>query len=155
MASNKSIVETTKLVKAFNVLDINGQTLNEDYVSLKNYEHVDVVIHVGNVAGNVTVTLKQATAVAGTGEKALAFDYVYENGTKTTVSSDTFDILAASDDGNTFIIPIDASELDVANGFDCLRIDLTDPSAAALVSCYYHLNSARFAGDALPDPTVD
>jgi hypothetical protein len=153
MSSNNSSVEKVNRVQAFPTQDINGATLGEDYVSLKAYEHVGVVINSGNVAGNITVTLKQATAVAGTAEKALAFDSYWKDGVKTAVTSDTFDILAASDDNTVIVIPIDASELDVDNGFDCLRVDLTDPSAAALVGCIYEMCGGRYG--ALISPIVD
>ena len=153
MSANNSSVEKVYRVRAFAPQDINGATLNEDVVSLKGYEHIDVVISVGNVAGDITVTLKQSSDVAGTGEKALAFDAMWKDQTKTTVTSDTFDIAAASDDNSIFVIPIDASELDVDNGFDCIRVDLTDPAAAALVSCTYEMCGGRYG--ALIDPTSD
>ena len=51
------------------------------------------------------------------------------------------------------MIPIDASELDVDNDFDCVRVDLTDPAAAAIVSCTYEMCGGRYG--ALIDPTSD
>lgn len=155
MSANMSPVEKRRVVRAFNTNDINGVTLNEDRVSLKAYEHSTVNINVGNVAGDIVVTLKQSTDVGGAGEKALGFDFMWKDGVKTAVTSDTFTITEASDDNSYYEIPIDASELDIANDFVVLRIDLVDPSAAALVACHYEMWNGRYQGATMPDATID
>jgi len=160
MSANSFRFEKDAHIFAFPVQDINGATLNEDYVSLKSYQELEIGIVVGNIAGTTSVTLKQATAVAGTGEKALGFSKIWKSAatsvalTETAVTSDTFDI-EATDDNKIIWIPIDSSELDADNSFDCVRIDFTDPSAAALISCVYHLRGSRYAGATLVDPLVD
>lgn len=105
------------------------------YVSLKNYRKVSVVIDIlnGATVTGTTVTLKQATAVAGTGEKALAFTRMLSNidvaagqaMTETAVTSNTFTTDTTNSKILRYIIDVDADTLDVANGFDCFRVDCT------------------------------
>lgn len=156
-SGHNGIVETMTLIQAFPPQDINGQALAEDQVGLANYEHLSVHISVGDIQGTSAVTLLQSTDNAGAGEKPLGFDQVWISGdgdgilVKTAVVSDTFDLLAA-DDNQQWIIEIDASELDVANNFNFVRVDLTDPSAVTDVSVTYILSGARFAGVTMPNP---
>lgn len=125
-----------------------------DYVSLKGYDRCTIVIAVDNAA-TVTggaITLKQATAVAGTGEKALGFDYMWANTdtgasdtlTETAVTSDTFTTDTTDNKNLLYVIEVKASDLDVANGFDCLRVDsLLMANAVGFVQ--YILHDSRYA----------
>lgn len=87
-----------------------------DYVSLKDHERVTFIIQ--GASGVVTVT--QATAVAGTGEKAVAFDKFYNVAdasassklVETAVSNNTF-----TGTGDLQVVEIDKSDLDIKNGF--------------------------------------
>lgn len=67
-----NISENTHIVSAFGP-QAGGSAIAGDYISLKNASHVTVLVHVtqGN-ASTVALTLEQATAVAGTGSKAIA-----------------------------------------------------------------------------------
>jgi len=143
-------------------VDIIGAGMAGDYVSLKDYRNLTVVIQQGAWAGGTAaVTLKQATDVAGTGEKALSFStrwtQVALTGTgytETVVSADTFDL----DTANTInVLEVDASDLDVDGGFDCVRVDVASPGANSDLLCVtYVLTGARYASvTPLPDPKVD
>lgn len=125
------------------------------YASLKNYRKATIVIDVLNattVTGG-TVTLKQATAVAGTSEKALAFTRMLANidvaagqaMTETAVSSNTFTTDTTNSKRLRYIIEIDADTLDADNGFDCFRVDVTG-MANALGTVGYILWGARYSG---------
>jgi hypothetical protein len=125
------------------------------YVSLKNHRKVQVVIDILN-ATTVTgtaVTLKQATAVAATGEKALSFTRMLANSdvaasqtmVETAVASDTFTTATTNSKRLRYVIDVDSSSLDVANGFDCFRVDCTAMSAA-LGTVTYILYGARYSG---------
>lgn len=128
-----------------------------DYVSLKGYAGCLVKIFVDN-ATTVTggaITLKQATAVAGTSEKALAFDTMWANTdvaagdtlTETAVTSNTFTTSTTDNKNLMYVIDVKADDLDVANGFDCLRVDsLLMANAVGVV--VYELYGARYAGTA-------
>lgn len=125
-----------------------------DYVSLKGYAGCLVKIFVDNatIVTGGAVTLKQATAVAGTSEKALSFATMYANTdtaagdtlTETAVTSDTFTTSTTDNKNLLYVIDIKADDLDVANGFDCIRADLLlMANAVGLVE--YELYGARHA----------
>jgi hypothetical protein len=134
------------------------------YVSMKNYRRLQIVIDIANgttVTGS-TITLKQATAVAGTGEKALAFTRMLSNidygasqvMTETAVSSNTFTTDATNSKNLRYIIEVDSDMLDTANGFDCVRLDGTGHAATASrgVTVTYILWGAKYSG---ANPLVD
>lgn len=128
------------------------------YVSMKGYQRCQIIISIadGTTVTGSTITLKQATAVAGTGEKALAFTRMLANTdyaasktmTETAVTSNTFTTQTTNSKDSLYIIDVDASDLDVANGFDCLRVDGTGHAATASrgVVVLYNLYGARYSG---------
>ena len=134
------------------------------YVSLKNFRKLQIVIDIANgttVTGS-TITLKQATAVAGTGEKALAFTRMLANidvgasatMVETAVSSNTFTTDTTNSKNLRYVIDVDSDSLDTANGFDCVRLDGTGHAATASrgVCVTYILYGARYSG---ANPLVD
>lgn len=134
------------------------------YVSMKNYARCQIIITIadGTTVTGTAVTLKQATAIAGTGEKALGFtrmlantDYAASNTmVETAVTSNTFTTQTTNSKDSVYIIDVDATDLDMANGFDCLRVDCTGHAATASRGCtvVYNLYGARFNG---ASPLVD
>ncbi len=128
------------------------------YVSMKGYQRCQIIISIadGTTVTGSTITLKQATAVAGTSEKALAFTRMLANTdyaasktmTETAVTSNTFTTQTTNSKDSLYIIDVDASDLDVANGFDCLRVDGTGHAATASrgVVVLYNLYGARYSG---------
>ena len=131
------------------------------YVSMKGYDSLSIYMFVDN-ASTVTgcaVTLKQATAVAGTSEKALAFDTMWaltdtsiassvitgEALTETAVTSNTFTTGTTDNKNMIYCMEIKATDLDVANGFDCVRLDglLQANSVSCVVGI---LSDARYSG---------
>lgn len=133
-------------------------TSTPDYVSMKGYKKLDVIIVVDNgstVTGSA-ITLKQATAVAGTSEKALGFAKVWANTdtaagdtlTETTVSSDTFTTNTTNTKNLLYIIQVDADDLDGDNAFDCVRAGIGD-AANMVLAVIYRLHAPRYA------PTLD
>jgi hypothetical protein len=127
------------------------------YVSLKGYRKCQIVISIadGTTVTGSAITLKQATAVAGTAEKALAFtrmlaseDYPTTVLTETAVTSNTFTTQTVNSKDSVYIIEVDSSSLDVAGGFDCIRVDGTGHAATASRGCavIYNLFGARYSG---------
>jgi len=137
-------------------------TSTPDYVSLKNYEKMTIVILVDNattVTGSA-ITVKQATAVAGTSEKAVSFASALRNVdtdasdalASFTVSSDTFTTDATNNKNLIYVIEVTPDMLDVANGFDCVRAGTGDATAAVL-SVLYILHGPKYS--TLPSAIID
>lgn len=144
MNLNANLTEQVKFVEG--LLGVVPSTSTPDYVSLKNYERVAVIIQVKNattVTGSA-ITLKQATSVAAGGEKPLAFTKVYANLdtgagdvlTETAVTSNTFTTNNTNSKNLMYVIEVKAEDLDVNGGFDCIRAGTADATAATVTVTY-------------------
>lgn len=133
---------------------ITPSTSTPDYVSMKGYGRCSVIIIADNattVTGSA-ITLKQATAVAGTSEKELAFATMHANTdtaaadtmVDTDVTSNTFTTDATNNKNLLYRIEVKAEDLDVANGFDCIRAGTANATATVL-SVIYILWEPRYA----------
>lgn len=155
-------VQTRKIILADTPKSYSGTANAKTYVSLKDYRHFRATIAVGAWAGGTAaVTLKQATAVAGTGEKALSFSKqwndVATSGTlvETAVASDTFNI-DNTYVGKLIVIEVDASQLDASNGFDCIALAIATPGANAdFYSVTYELSQPRYGAATPPTALTD
>lgn len=162
MNPNALLLEQAKIVTGLAPIAPSSST--PDYVSLKAHPKCTVVLMVDNgatVTGSA-ITLKQATAVAGTSEKALAFDKVWANTdtgagdtlTETTVSSNTFTTDNTDNKNLLYIMEVDAADLDVAGGFDCIRAG-TGNSTNAVCSVLYILWPSSFAKGSIATAVTD
>lgn len=158
----KRLVDSAKIVIGLDPTVPSSST--PDYVSLKDYGHVTAIVLVKNattVTGSA-ITLKQATAVAGTSEKALSFATAFRNIdtaaadalAEFTVSSDTFTTDATNSKNLMYVIEVDAAQLDVTNGFDCFRVG-TGNATAATVTVLYILSSPRYSQATPPAAITD
>lgn len=169
MSLNNLLVEECQIVMAIVPVDSQTGANTGDYVSLKNYDRCTVlVIKAAGVAGDDPVpTMTQAQDVSGTGVKALNFTRVDSKvGTQTGIGTFTTNTQAA---GNTytdtvsaeaqaiFAIEFQSADLDVANGFDCLKIAIPDTGAAGaqLLTAIYILRGARYGAVPLLSAIVD
>lgn len=130
------------------------------YVSMKGYSKLQIIIGIadGTTVTGSTITLKQATTVAGGNEKALAFTRMLANTdyaasktmVETAVTSNTFTTQTVNSKDSLYIIEVDADDLDVANGFDCVRVDGTGHAATSSRGAFvlYNLIGARYTGAA-------
>lgn len=149
------LIDTSKIVLASPIIGALATTNGDcDYVSLRGYERCTILITVDN-ATTVTgcaITLKQATAVAGTGEKELAFTKMFANVdcaasdtlVETAVTANTFTTATTDNKNLMYVIEVKASDMDVTNGFDCLRVDAL-LMANAVGQVTYILGGARHA----------
>lgn len=145
--------QCAKIVFGTAPANYTGSASTSDIVSLKNYDRATVIIQTGAWAGGTAaVTLKQASDVSATGAKALAFTRQFTNVadttsdtlTDTTVTSNTFNLSAAN---AIHVIEVKATDLDMDNDFDCLRVDVASPgSNNDLYSVIIVLHGSRFAG---------
>lgn len=175
---NTRLLESIQIVPAW----VPGADLNADlagdWVSLKGFDGCLVVIHkaAGTAGDDMTITLNQATAVAGTGSKALTFAHLYAKVGATALTGigaftkysgtavSTLDTVTAfgtdllSDVGESlFVIDVRASDLDVSNSFDCLQVtsEGDDIGNATLSDAFYILYGARYPQAAVPSAIVD
>lgn len=157
---NNSLAEIVKIVSALG--PILPSSASPAWVSLKNYQRAGVLLHALNtttVTGSA-VALAQATAVAGTGTKALAFTTAKRNIDTAAgdtladfaVVSNTFTMDATNSKSLMYYIDIDPASLDVEGGFDCFRVTLGN-ATAQVISAQYLLWTARYSK--LPSAVVD
>lgn len=121
-------------------------TSTPDYVSLKGFERCTIVVLQKNATTVIgsAIALKQATAVAGTSEKALSFSKMWSNVdtaaadvlAAVAVVSDTFTTQAVNSKNAMYVMEVKAEDLDVNNGFDCIRASTGDATAATITVLY-------------------
>lgn len=130
------------------------------YVSMKDYRKIRITIDIlnGSTVTGSAITLKQATDVTNSqsDEKPLAYTRMLSNidmaasqaMAETAVTSNTFTTSAVNGKLLRYIIDVDSSALDSANGFDCLRLDGTGAANMLACSVSYDLYGARYSGAA-------
>ncbi len=146
-------------------MGVGGAGKNGINISLKNVQRAFIVclIEQGVDATQTTFTLAQSSGNAGsatgTGEKALtnnvnlwynencALNNVLTKGT--AAKSYQTDIQQSRTKMVIFDI-IPAECMDIANGFDCIVVNSSDPAAANIAAAFAILEPARYA----PLPTV-
>ncbi len=91
------------------------------YVSMRDYHKATAIIQVGSIAANGVVNAKliQATDTLGAGAKEIA-------GKAITALGDT-------DDNKMCVIELDTSELDVANRYDCIALQINTGGNCAIL----------------------
>ena len=158
MNVNARLDEQVQTVVAAAGLLLTSTLGDTTYVSMKNFARarITIVIADGTTVTGSAITLKQATAIAGTSEKALAFTRMLANTdyaasktmVETAVTSITFTTQTENSKDSVYIIDVDASDLDIANGFDCFRVDCTGHAATASRGCavIYDLYGAKYSG---------
>lgn len=155
--SSKLLHEMLAIEDAQVPLDITGAGTAGRYVTLKDCQYIAFKIKTGAWAGGTAaVTVKQATDVTNSlsDEKAVTLDFYYIKGvtdtswTKTTITSNTFNLSAAS---KIIMLYVNASDLDVANGFDCVRINIASPGSNADLLDVTMLAVPRYQGASIND----
>lgn len=159
----RELVQRMKFINGVTPQDIDGVAVDGstaalgDAVCMKDYGHLTVIIKAGLCPDTRAVTLKQSTSAALGSEKALAFTQMYADVgmtgalTKTTVTANTFNLAATT--GNKYIIEINADDLDMANSFDWVRVNIaTGDTSATIVDVEYILSEPKFAAGAAGMP---
>ena len=158
----RSLIETMKPV-----LGLSNQTTNggqdSDYVCLKNVNKLFIVVALDQAAAHATaIAPYQATAVAGTGAKVLSSNCkIYAN--EDVAASDT---LVEQTDAKNYtvtadvkekliVFEIDPSTLDVANNFDCVKVNIADSSEATNFATVLFLADMKYKEDNPPSLIVD
>ena len=147
---------------------VQATTLGSDWtgatwISMKNYQRLTIIadaLSTGSVTGGV-VTLNQATTITATSAKALSFTRmaaledlttaqteVAQALVETAVTSSTWTILATTGKRTRYVMEVKSEDLDIANGFDCVRFVSTAlVNATGVVN--YILWGARYTGSSV------
>jgi hypothetical protein len=170
MGLNNLLIEECQIVAAIIPVDSQTGANTGDYVSMKGYDRCTVLVYkAAGVAGDdPVITMTQAQDVAGTGVKALNFTRVdskvgAQTGvgvftTNTQAAGNTYTDLVSAEAQGLFAIEFKAEDLDVNNGFDCLKVAVPDTGAggAQLLTALYVLRGARYSGaGVLPSAIID
>lgn len=169
MSLNALLVEEAQIVAAIIPVDSQTGANTGDYVSLKNYERCTIIVYkaAGTAGDDPVITVTQAQDVSGTGVKALNFTRVdakvgAQTGvgqftTVTQASGNTYTDAVSAEAQGIFAIEFKAEDLDVNNGFDCLKVAIPDTgSAGAQILCaLYVLRGAKYGSQPLPSAIVD
>lgn len=167
MSINQHILEKGQFVSGIVPVALNTNPgAVSDYVSMKGYGRCAIVFFkgVGTNGDDPTITLLQATAVAGTSAKALnitridkkqAATNLLSTGTFTTstsaspASSDTFSTNTwtnsnLAEQAAMVVIDVKAEDLDIDGGFDCIIANIGDVGTNAQLGClFYYLHEPR------------
>jgi hypothetical protein len=158
-----SLSEMTKIVEAI-CPDAAEDGKEGDWVSLKNTGVAFVIAHISQLSGaQVTLTIKQATDVAGTGVKNITNAVpIWAN--EDCAASDT---LVRQPDAVNFttkgtypkckivVFQVDPETLDVANDFDCLEVVSGGGDSGTIVGAIYYLADYRYQQATPPTAIID
>ncbi len=156
---NSKALERFQLVMAFEPKDLNSTGATGDYVNLSHYDRCLCVILAGDgtAAKDIPVTFFQALNNAGGSAKvldALVTGRIYSKKAATFTAMQLLDQFtketqvtadnewAPGDSGENVLVwgfEIKASDLDIANNFNFIRMDVADPTASKIVAGLYIL----------------
>jgi len=155
---NSRLVEQAQIAIAFNPVDLAAGNVASDWVSLKNYERLSIVLikNTGTGTEDPVITLQQAVNVAGGSAKPLTvtrFDRktgadLQAIGQFTAVNQAAANTVTV-EGGETSITVIDIlpETMDVDAGFDCVNFTIADPGTTVSIACgLFILWGPRYGG---------
>lgn len=161
------LLEKMDIISGFVPVDMQTGANNGDWVSLKNYHRCLVVLFkaAGTAGDNPTITLKQATDVAGAGSKnaAIIAEVYQKQGTLTGVgqwtrvtqaAAATYVDTASAENQGVYAIDVDTADLDVAGGFDCIQVSVADVGVNAQLGCAFYMPYMARYGQQIPDSAI-
>lgn len=175
---NQHFVEKCQIVPLIQPVDLAAGANTGDWVSLKGYNRCAIILikEPGTAGNDPTITLLQATAVAGTSSKALNITDVRKKQaatdltavgtfTKSTsgspASNDTFSTNTwtnsdLAEQSAVVVIDILAEDLDIDNGFDCVSVTIADVGTTGQLGAVLAiLHDPRYAEATLPSAIVN
>lgn len=168
MNINAELGELAQVVSGFVPINLATGANSGDWVSLKNYERITFIFFkgAGTAGDDPTITIQEATAVAGTGAQDLAVIsrvYVKQGADLAAVGQFTLVEQAAAatyTDATSAelqaIWMIDVLAEQLSDGFDCIRANVSDVGTNAQIGgLLYVMRGARFGGHALPSAIID
>ena len=166
---NSLLAENIQIVSGFVPVDLQAGNNVGDWVSLKYYSRCAIVFFAaaGTAGDDPTITLEQAKDYAGTDGKALNFKRLDVKqgaaltaiGQYTKVTQDaanTYSDGDAAEEQKIWVIEVMDTDLDVNDGFTCIRASIGDVGNNAQHGCMlYMMTGPRYQGDlpsAIDDP---
>lgn len=153
-------LEGNQIVAAIIPVDMSAAANDGDWFNMKNFRRALAVLFkgIGTAGQDPVFTLRQAQDATGTGAKALNFTEIWSKvGTQTGIGQFTKTTQAAA---NTFTdavsaeaqaimaVEILAEQLDVANGFTHIQLQVPDVGAAAQIGCGFYIGlDPAYAGE--------
>lgn len=125
-------------------------------VSMRNYRRMGVLFYkgVGTASDDPTITILQGTDIAFGTNKALTFTSIWvkqdltklsdvAQWTKVTQSAaNTYTDATSAEQAAMWWVEFQQSDLDIANGYDCIRASLSDVGTNSQIGCVLY-----FGGD--------
>lgn len=157
------LTEMMQICAGFGPVDLIAPN-NGDWVSMENFNRCAIVFFkaAGTAGDDPTITVEQATTAAGSGNKALNFRRIDHKqgadlaavGQFTTVeqtAANTYTDATSAEVAAIWVIDIEASDLDVTNGYKFLQAKVADVGTnSQLGALLYLLYEPRYAEKPLP-----
>ena len=148
MNGNNSLLEYMQIAEGVLPLALTTARTGRA-ISLKNYRRCLVVFYkgVGTASDDPTITLAQGTDIAFGTTKALTFTTLYEKADLTKLSdvaqwtkitqaaAATYTSLTSAESALMWAIDIRATDLDIANNYDCIRLSVSDVGTNSQIGC--------------------
>lgn len=155
MASNiRRLADEFQLVAGIIPLDLQTARAG-DWVSLKYYNHCSIIVFkgIGTAGDDPVISILQASAVAGTGSKALntsrlsakvgatALNAIGTFTETTQAAGATYTDATSAENEALWVFDVNAEDLDVEGGFDCISVSIADTGTNAQLGCALYLLS--------------
>lgn len=152
MNPNQSLLEQLQIVPGFPPANL-GAARTGDVVCLKNYRRCLIVFHggIGTAGDDPTITVLQGTDVAFGTNKPLNFTDLYVKmdathltdvgqWTKVTrAATNTYVDTTSAEQEKLWAIEFKAEDLDIANGYDCIRASFADAGTANQIGAMLYI----------------
>ena len=166
------LIDNAQIVSGFVPVDTQDGANTGDVVSLKNYRRLTVIFFkaAGTAGDDPVLTFEQGTDVAfGTSKNLATIDEywskqgaaltaigTFTRNTQTASQTVELDGTSAEEQG-LYIFEIEVSDLDVDNGYDCVRVTVADTgSAGEQIACMlYILGEPRYGAATMPSAIAD
>ena len=168
-------LDDNHLVRGWLTANINGAGATSDIVSLKNYNHVAIVLDFGatDAAANVDIAVNACDDVAASHTAAISTLSFRKS--PATTADDAFaaevtvtdskldyvaggDIIPDTDDGKFVVIELDAADVRAASStydMDCIQVVFPNPGQNCTVGCLFILSQPRYAAATMPSAIID
>lgn len=120
--------------------DHNGAAITGDWINMKLYDKVLIVMHSGELGADIDFQVEQATS---------------DGGTEKDISGKTTTFTNGTDENSLKVMEVRAEELDTTNNYDWIRLQADDPGGASTYCDWIYLcyNASYMTGTTMPVAT--